>query len=107
MPSNTLALVLYERGILKHTFQHTPGFCCFREEERRRLSIGDNFLQQLRRSGVSRVFEEKVAAARTEKLGTHIHTHTHTGQLLYPHYLPTAAKVIIAKTRFCSILGKL
>ena len=36
------------------------------------------FLQQARRSGVSRVCGEKVAAARTEKLGTHSHTHTLT-----------------------------
>ena len=78
MPSNTLALGLYERCILKRTFQHTTGFCRFREGERRRLSIGDNFLQQLRRSGVSRVRGEKVAAARTEKLGTHSHTHSLT-----------------------------
>ena len=74
MPSNTLALGLYERCILKRTFRHTTGFCHFREGERRRLSIGDNFLQQLRRSGVSRVRGEKVAAARTEN----IHTLTHT-----------------------------
>ena len=39
-------------------------------------------LQKLRRSGVSRVCREKVAAARTEKLGTH------------PHYSPTAARVM-------------
>ena len=78
MPSNTLALGLYERCILKRTFRHTTGFCRFREEERRRLSRADNFLQQLRRSGVSRVRGEKVAAARTEKLCTHSLTHTHT-----------------------------
>ena len=78
MPSNTLALGLYERCILKRTFRHTTGFCRFREGERRRLSIGNNFLQQLRRSGVFRVCGEKVAAVRTEKLGTHSHTHTHT-----------------------------
>ena len=102
MPSNTLALGLYERCILKRTFRHTTGFCRFREGERRRLSIGDNFLQQLRRSGVSRVCGEKVAAARTEKLGTHSHTHslthslthTHTGRLLYPRYSPAAARVM-------------
>ena len=47
------------------------GFCRFQEEERRRLSRGDNFLQQLRRSGVSLVRGEKVAAVRTEKLDTH------------------------------------
>ena len=86
MPSNTLALGLYERCILKRTFRHTTGFCRFREEERRRLSRADNFLQQLRRSGVSRVRGEKVAAARTEKLCTHSHTHSlthlHTGRLL-------------------------
>ena len=74
MPSNTLALGLYEHGISKRTFQHTTGFCRFREGERRCISIGDNFLQQLRRSGVSRVCGEKVAAARTEKLCTHTHT---------------------------------
>ena len=45
----------------------------FREEEKSRLSRGNNFLQQLRRSGVSRVRGEKVAAARTEN----IHTLTH------------------------------
>ena len=78
MPSNTLALGLYERCILKRTFRHTTGFCRFREEERRRLSRADNFLQQLRRSGVSRVRGEKVAAARTEKLCTHSHTHSLT-----------------------------
>ena len=50
------------------------GFCLFREEERRGLSRGDNFLQELRRSGVSLVRGEKVAAARTEKLDTHTHT---------------------------------
>ena len=77
MPLNTLALGLYELSILKRTFWHTTGFCRYQEEERRRLSIGDNFLQQLRRSGVSRVCREKLAAARTEKLGTHSHTHTH------------------------------
>ena len=99
MPSNILALGLYERCILKRTFWHTTGFCRFRQGERRRLSIGDNFLQQLRRSGVSRVCGEKVAAARTEKLGTHSHTHTHshTGRLLYPRYSPAAARVIIMK----------
>ena len=105
MPSNTLALGLYERCILKRTFRHTTGFCRFREGERRRLSIGDNFLQQLRRSGVSRVCGEKVAAARTEKLGTHTHTHshthtlthTHTGRLLYPRYSPAAARVMTTK----------
>ena len=94
MPSNTLALGLYERCILKRTFRHTTGFCRFREGERRRLSIGDNFLQQLRRSGVSRVCGEKVAAVRTEKLGTHTHTHSHTGRLLYPRYSPAAARVM-------------
>ena len=78
MPSNTLALGLYERYILKRTFRHTTGFCRFREGERRRLSRAENFLQQLRRSGVSRVRGEKVAAARTEKLCTHSLTHTLT-----------------------------
>ena len=99
MPSNNLALGLYELSISKHTFRLTTGFCHFREGEKRRLSIGDNFLQQLRRSGVSRVCGEKVAAARTEKLCTHTHilthTHMHTGQLLYPHYSPMAARVMI------------
>ena len=71
-----------ERSILKRTFQHTTGFCRFGEEERRRLSIGYNFLQQLRRSGVSRVRGEKVAAARTEKLGTHTHRTTAIPSLL-------------------------
>ena len=33
MPSNSLALGLYERGISKRTFQHTTGFFLFREEE--------------------------------------------------------------------------
>ena len=101
MPSNTLTLGLYERCILKRTFRHTTGFCRFREGERRRLSIGDNFLQQLRRSGVSRVCGEKVAAARTEKLGTHTHTlthtHTHTGRLLYPRYANAYARVMTTK----------
>ena len=105
MPSNTLALGLYERCILKRTFRNTTGFCRFREGERRRLSIGDNFLQQLRRSGVSRVCGEKVAAVRTEKLGTHSHTHSHThtlthshtGRLLYPRYSPAAARVMTTK----------
>ena len=83
MPSNTIALGLYERCILKRTFRHTTGFCRFREGERRRLSIGDNFLQQLKRSGVSRVCGEKVAAARTEKLGTHSHTHSLTHSLTH------------------------
>ena len=80
MPSNNLALGLSEGSILKRTFRHTTGFCRFGEEERRHLSREDNFLQQLRRSGVSRVCREKVAAARTEKLGTHTLTvsHTHT-----------------------------
>ena len=101
MPSNTLALGLYERCILKRTFRHTTGFFRFREGERRRLSRADNFLQQLRRSGVSRVRGEKVAAARTEKLCTHslthTHTHSHTGRLLYPRYSPAAARVIKPK----------
>ena len=97
MPSNTLALGLYERCILKRTFRHTTGFCRFREEERRRLSRADNFLQQLRRSGVSRVRGEKVAAARTEKLCTHSLTHSHTGRLLYPRYSPAAARVMTTK----------
>ena len=59
-------------------FSKPQAFCNFREE-RRRLLIGDNFLQQAT-SGVSRICREKVAAARTEKLGTHTHslTHTHT-----------------------------
>ena len=70
------AKYLYELSILKRTFRLTTGFYRFREGERRRLSIGDNFLQQLRRSGVSRVCGEKVVAARTEKLCTHIHLHT-------------------------------
>ena len=97
MPSNNLALGLYELSISKRTFLLPTGFCLFREGEGRRLSIGDNFLQQLRRSGVSRVGGEKVAAARTEKLGTHTLTHslthTHTGRLLYPRYSPAAARV--------------
>ena len=97
MPSNTLALGLYECCILKRTFRNTTGFCRFREGERRRLSIGDNFLQQLRGSGVSRVCREKVAAARTEKLGTHSHTHSHTGRLLYPRYSPAAARIMTTK----------
>ena len=74
MPSNTLVLELYERGILKCTFRHTTGFCRFREEKRRQ-SRGDNFLQQLKRSEVSRIC---IAAARTEKLGTHTLTHRTT-----------------------------
>ena len=45
MPSNIVVLGLSGRSILKRTFQHTTGFCLFGEEERRRLSIGDNFLQ--------------------------------------------------------------
>ena len=56
---------------MKHTFWHNTGFCRFRKEQRRCLSRGNNFLQQLRRSGVSQVCGEKVAAARTEKLDTH------------------------------------
>ena len=112
MPSNTLALGLYERCILKRTFRHTTGFCRFREGERRRLSIGDKFLQQLRRSGVSRVRGEKVAAARTEKLCTHslthTHTHSHTGRLLYPRYSPTAARVMkstkCGPSRSCTLM---
>ena len=101
MPSNNLSLGLYELSILKRTFRLTTGFCRFREGARRRLSIGDNFLKQLQRSGVSRVCGEKVAAARTEKLGTHTLTHTlthtHTGRLLYPRYSPAAARVMTTK----------
>ena len=101
MPSNNLSLGLYELSISKRTFPLTTGFCRFREGERRLLSIGDNFLQQLRRPGVSRVRGEKVAAARTEKLGTHTLTHslthTHTGRLLYPRYSPAAARVMTTK----------
>ena len=104
MPSNTIALGLYERCILKRTFRHTTGFCYFREGERRRLSRADNFLQQLRRSGVSRVRGEKVAAARTEKLCTH----SHTGRLLYPRYSPAAARVMkstkCGPSRSCSLV---
>ena len=85
MPSNTLALGLYEHCILKRTFRHTTGFCRFREGERRRLSRADIFLQQLRRSGVSRVRGEKVAAARTEKLCTHSHTRTRTHAHAHTH----------------------
>ena len=36
----------------------------------------------------------KVAAARTEKLGTH------AGQLLYPRYLPAAARVMTGVTAY-------
>ena len=99
MPSNFLALGLYERGISKRTFQHTTGFFLFREEERRRLSRGDNFLQQARRSGVSRVCGEKVAAARTEKLGTHSHTHTltHTQDDCYTLAANAYARVMTTK----------
>ena len=99
MPSNNLALGLYERGISKRTFQHTTGFFLFREEERRRLSRGDNFLQQARRSGVSRVCGEKVAAARTEKLGTHSHTHTltHTQDDCYTLAANAYARVMTTK----------
>ena len=97
MPSNILALGLSERSILKCTFQHTTGFCSFGEEEKRRLLRGDNSLHQLRRSGVSRVCGEKVAAARTEKLSTHTLTHTHTGWLLYPRYSPVVARVMTNK----------
>ena len=96
MPSNSLALGLYERGISKRTFQHTTGFCCFREEERRRLSRGDNFLQQPKWSGVSRACREKVAAARTERLGTHTLTHTltHTQDDCYTLAANAYARVI-------------
>ena len=38
--------------------------------------------------------EEKVAAARTKK-AVHTHTHTQRGRLLYPRYLPVAARVIM------------
>ena len=79
MPSNTLALGLYEHCILKRTFRHTTGFCRFREGERRRLSIGDNFLQQLR-SGVSRV----CSSSQNRKAG-HTLTHTHTHSLTHSH----------------------
>ena len=53
-------------------------------------------MHQLRRSGVSRVRGEKVAAARTENTHTLTHslTHSHTGRLLYPRYSPAAARVI-------------
>ena len=105
MHLKTLALGLNERRILKCTVWHTTGFCRSWEEERRCLSRGDNFLQQLRRSGVSRVCGEKVAAARTEKLGTHSHTqddcyHRYyiildiVSMLLYHRYLPTVARVM-------------
>ena len=87
MSRESYCLVL---SILKCT-----GFFRFGEGERRRLLKGDNFLQQLRRSGVSRVCREKVAAARTEKLCTC--THTHTGRLLYPRYSPAAARVMTTK----------
>ena len=97
MSSNSLAFGLYERGISKCTFQHTinacTGFCHFREE-RKRLSREDNFLQQARRSGVSRVCGEKVAAATK---AVHTHTHSHTGRLLYPRYSPTAVRVMTTK----------
>ena len=73
LASKISSYTVYECSILKSTFRHTTGFCCFWEEERC-LSRGNNFLQQLRRSGVSRVCGEKVAAARTEKLDTHTHT---------------------------------
>ena len=104
MPSNSLALGLYERGISKRTFQHTTGFCRFREEERRRLSKGDNFLQQPKRSGVSRVCGEKVAAARTEKLGTHSHTHTLTHRTTaIPSLANAYARVINVKWHHVSL----
>ena len=59
LPSNNLVLGQYELSILKRTFPLTTGFCHFREGERRCLSIGDNFLQQLRRPGVSPVCKEQ------------------------------------------------
>ena len=68
---------------------------------RRRKKTSIKRMQQLRRSGVSRVHGEKVAASWTEKLGTHSHTHTlthsHTGRLLYPRYSPAAARVMTTK----------
>ena len=42
-------------------------------------------MQQLRRFRVSRVCGEKVAATRTEKLGTHTHTHTHAHTHTHTH----------------------
>ena len=54
----------------------------FQEEERRCLSRGNNFLQQLRRSGVSLVRGEKVAAARTENIHTLTHRMTAIPSLL-------------------------
>ena len=47
-----------------------------KKQERRRLSRGNNFLQQPKRSGVSQVRREKIAAAKTEN--THTLTYTHT-----------------------------
>ena len=77
MPSNNLTLGLYELSILKRTFPLTTDFCRFREGERRRLLIGDNFLQQLGRSGVSSTRRESSSILNRKAGHTHTHTHTH------------------------------
>ena len=64
MPSNSLALGLYERGISKRTFQHTTGFRHFREEKEGVYREETTFCNsQKGPDGVSRVCGEKVAAS--------------------------------------------
>ena len=73
MHSNSLALGLDERGISKHTFQHTTGFCCFREKERRRLSRGDNFFATGKNVWSLSSMLRESSSSQNRKAG---HTHT-------------------------------
>ena len=74
MPSNTLALGLYDGRILKGFSAHHKLL-----RGRKKTSIKRRqLLQQLRRSGVSQVLGKNVVA-RTKNFISH--THTHTGRL--------------------------
>ena len=78
VPSNTLALQLYEHKSTWH-MSVNPGFYHFREEERRILLKADDFCQ-LYQEGL-KYTKEKVAAARMDKAG---HTHAHTWSWSWP-----------------------
>ena len=80
MPSNILALGLSECSISKCTFRHTTGFCHFGLRGRKKTFIDRRqlFATAEKVWSLSSMRRESIAAARTEKLGTHTHSLTHT-----------------------------
>ena len=96
MPSNTLALGLYERCILKHTFRHTTVFCRFREGERRRLLIERQLFATAEKVWSLSSMRRESSSSQNRKAGhTHTLTHTHTQDDCYtPCYSPVASRVI-------------